>query len=463
MKTDAMPAPSIDNKARMRKRSKATAQDLRKLVGEDNVRLTEDGVRVNGRGVWASIEWGSLDGEGLRRYLLQSFEKFTDWMKSSETRGNERAAAVYSEFRSLTAKLSGKSVEEMEREVKNGNDGIRYRFADNEDDFDSIRERAVSERGLVMPGLNEKEVRVVDVPQHDFAGDKPISQAKRWAKENLTGKYMLTDSAGEVVEYEISGRAIDKFLSYSATAKSDGLSIHLSALKKLPEIIKPSVEGEVHPSYNKEEGRRNVSNEINKEILIHRFYGAIQQDGRLYRVKTTILEYRDENKPKRTHSYEVSKIEVIPERTETTSIFGAQSYASDEMRTIQTTKLLKDVEKSYDPGVKLWGASEKQTRERNGEGAYSDADVSFESDPWSRAWGENLRSKKQQKAFAEKERERMRSTVERLAGQLGLEVSVVEDGSTLLEGDKERGERKSKSKGWYDTATGRITVVVGNQ
>ena len=31
--------------------------DLHKLVGEDNVRLMEDGVRVNGRGVWASIEW----------------------------------------------------------------------------------------------------------------------------------------------------------------------------------------------------------------------------------------------------------------------------------------------------------------------------------------------------------------------------------------------------------------------
>ncbi|MDE6072902.1 MAG: hypothetical protein K2G53_10190 [Muribaculaceae bacterium] len=154
---------------------------------------------------------------------------------------------------------------------------------------------------------------------------------------------------------------------------------------------------------------------------------------------------------------------MIPERTETTSIFGAQSSASDEMRTIQTTKLLKDVEKSYDPGVKLLDASEKQTRERNGEGAYSDADVSFESDPWSRAWGETLRSKKQQKAFAEKERERMRSTVERLAGQMGLEVRVVEDGSASLEEDKERGERKSKSKGWYDTATGRITVVVGNQ
>lgn len=40
---------------------------------------------------------------------------------------------------------------------------------------------------------------------------------------------------------------------------------------------------------------------------------------------------------------------------------------------------------------------------RQGEGAYTDADVSFANDLASRAWGENLRSKKQQQSFAKEE------------------------------------------------------------
>ena len=387
-------------------------------------------------------------------------------MKSSETRGNERAAAVYSEFRSLTAKLSGKSVEEMEREVKNGNDGIRYRFADNEDDFDSIRDRAVSERGLVMPGLNEKGVRVVDVPRHDFTGSgkEALKKAEEWAKENITGLHTATDSRGDEFDYRISGDAVEKYVSRSATAKSDNIGVNLAALKVLPEIISASVEAEVHADYTKgKDGVREADNPINDETLVHRFYGAVNIGGLIYRVKTTMREFRDVNTATNAHSYEVTEIELLEAPSDNTKNSTVRPLAMTSNSSIEVAKLLKDVEKSYDPGVKLLDASDKQTRERDGEDAYSDADVSFESDPRSRAWGETLRSKKQQKAFAEKERERMRSTVERLAGQLGLEVRVVEDGSTLLEEDKERGERKSKSRGWYDTETGRITVVVGNQ
>lgn len=93
--------------------------------------------------------------------------------------------------------------------------------------------------------------------------------------------------------------------------------------------------------------------------------------------------------------------------------------------------------------------------ERGGEGAYSDAEVSIENDPWSKAWGESLRSKKEQRAFAERERERMRERVESLSKLLGIKIDIVEDG-TALDG------KKRKAKGWYDTRTGKITVVVGN-
>ncbi|MBD5340408.1 MAG: hypothetical protein HDR94_02430 [Bacteroides sp.] len=146
-----------------------------------------------------------------------------------------------------------------------------------------------------MSGLSDAMDKVVDVPRHEFAGDKPISQAKAWAKNNLTGKHTLTDSAGETVEYEISGKVIDKYLSGSAVNKSDSLGVHLSVQKHLPEIIGNSIEAEAHTDYSKDpDGRRLPENAINPKVLVHRFYGATSIDGKVCRVKSTILEMEGE-------------------------------------------------------------------------------------------------------------------------------------------------------------------------
>lgn len=227
-------------------------------------------------------------------------------------------------------------------------------------DFEATRERALAERGLVMPGLNESTVRVVDVPRHDFSGDRPIVQAKAWAKANLIGEHYLTDSKGREVEYSISGKSIEKYLSESAISKSDDIGIHLSALKKLPEIIGESVECEIHPSYNKIDGHRLSDNGYNNDLLVHRFYGAIAHEGNVYRVKTTLIEHLDAKTSPHPHAYEVAKIEVLPDYSGNTSIGGAQAYTPTKRGTLQTTKILKGVEKSYDPGVKLLDASRKE-------------------------------------------------------------------------------------------------------
>lgn len=227
-------------------------------------------------------------------------------------------------------------------------------------DFEATRERAVAERGLVMPGLNEAKVRVVDVPRHDFSGDRPIAQAKAWAKANLIGEHHLTDSKGREVEYSISGKSIEKYLSESAISKSDDIGIHLSALQKLPEIIGESVECEIHPSYNKIDGHRLSDNGYNNDLLVHRFYGAIAHEGNVYRVKTTLIEHLDAKTSPHPHAYEVAKIEVLPDYSGNTSIGGAQAYTPTKRGTLQTTKLLKGVEKSYDPRAKLLDESRKE-------------------------------------------------------------------------------------------------------
>ena len=102
--------------------------------------------------------------------------------------------------------------------------------------------------------------------------------------------------------------------------------------------------------------------------------------------------------------------------------------------------------------------------QRDGEGAYTDDEVSWADDPWSRAAGESLRSARQRKAHAERVRKAMREKITRLAEPYGIEVEIIEDASSLRSdhnGDRDA-ERKRNAKGWYDPQTGKITIVLGN-
>lgn len=230
------------------------------------------------------------------------------------------------------------------------------------EEFEAMRERAVAERGLVMPGLNDASVRVVEVPRHDFTGTgkEALKAAEKWAKENIVGMHRATDSHGDSFEYSISNDAVEKYVSKSATGKSENIGVHLAALKKLPEIIGESVEAEVHPDYKKGKDEiRDAENGHNPSKLVHRFYGAISLDGKIFRVKTTIEEFSNKAFPNSAHSYEVTEIEAFIEGPMNTSNNGALTSASSREGILGTAKLLQGVEKSYDPGKKLLEESVK--------------------------------------------------------------------------------------------------------
>lgn len=306
-------------------------------------------------------------------------------------------------------------------------------------DFDAMRERAVAERGIVMPGLNEAKVRIVEVPRHDFTGDKPIAQAREWAKENIVGEHTLIDSDGKDVLYTISGRNIDKYLSGTAIDKSDNLGAHLSVLKKLPEVISESIEAEVHADYNKGgDGRRQIDSGYNEDKLIHRFYGAILLDGANYRVKTTIQESRTPTEGVRPHSFEVIEIELLPESNSSKSL---EPTASDYQGQLPhgTAKLLQGVEKSYDPGKKLLDESRNSVYYRQGDTP-----------------NRNRFSKKRQAEYVARERRRMAARVQELAERMHLDNVEIPTDVSQLEG------KRSMAKGFYSRSTGKITIVIPN-
>ena len=159
------------------------------------------------------------------------------------------------------------------------------------------------------------------------------------------------DSDGKEIEYEIRGRPVNKYLSASTIEKSEDIGVHLAVLKALPEVIGESLEAEVHPDYLKgADGKRGPENGYNPDTLVHRLYGAVNLDGNIYRVKTTIKESQILKNPIIPHSYEVTEIELLPEDNSSEVEPTASGYQGRPAH--RTAKLLKDVEKSYDPGVK---------------------------------------------------------------------------------------------------------------
>ena len=209
--------------------------------------------------------------------------------------------------------------------------------------------------GRVEPNIADKYVHIERAKlDHGFAN---FNEAKEWAKSHIV-RTLNNEESGGKGNVKISSTAVNKYLSESAVAKSDSKDVHLAVLKKLPEIIHDSVDVETTPDFKKDEnGVRKVGNEINKNVLIHRCYGAVEINGNIYRVKITLKEYKDKNEANKAYSYEATKIELF-----------AGTLANDRKTTtdpgtnnsISVAKLLKDVEMSYRPGVKVLEESAKQ-------------------------------------------------------------------------------------------------------
>lgn len=240
-----------------------------------------------------------------------------------------------------------------------------YAMGDGSETFRERQRRAVANKGTVMPGLKDAEVKVVDVPRHDFTGTgkQALASAEKWAKENITGVHSYVHDGMKPFDYVISNKSIDKYLSATSVNNSENMGVHLSVLKKLPDVISESIETEEHADYTKgNDGKRSLVNPVNKKELIHRFYGSVSIDGKVYRVKTTIKEYSDASHGAKAYNYEVTKIELID------APFTGVDDSSNQMamtttNSISVAKLLKDVEKSYDKGKKLLDESNSSEEE----------------------------------------------------------------------------------------------------
>lgn len=206
--------------------------------------------------------------------------------------------------------------------------------------------------------LAQKVLNIVAaVKEHEF---KNFADAKAWANDNIV-RTLTNEETGGKGEIRISNNAVSKFLSESAVAKSESKDVHLSVLKVLPDVIRESVDAEQHPDYKKgADGNRSAENGVNDNVTIHRLYGAVDIDGKTYRVKVTLKEYTDSNRPQKAYSYEATKIELLAG-----TLVGGKTSNPSTNNSISAAKLLENVESSTKRGKKLLDCS--KVVDENGE------------------------------------------------------------------------------------------------
>lgn len=387
--------------------------------------------------------------KGGKYFLDKELLKMVDG-GNFETRGNTMLAEVKEEkLKDVLDRLSELGVKVKEESKVHYRMELGNTFSDSKEHFDAVRDRAVEEKGIVMPNLNKEKVKVVEVEKHNFGSKEreTINNAKAWAISNLvtTGNQDLP-TMRDGTSYTISKKAIEKYLSESAVKKSENLDIHLSVLPKLTDVIHESIEAEIHADYNvkDETGKRKAELGYGNNILVHRLYGAVEMDGKIYRVKTTMQEFRggEENKP---HSYEVTKIELLDSPGKRENPDRPPSDASNN--SIDTAKLLQGVEKSYDSGKKLLDESKNLT----------DGETFFRKE------GDGVVTPEKTSGTSNAVSERIIKTVEKVAKRTGGKVkmvnSVEEIENPKVRKDIENGKQVT---GWYDEKTGEVHLYMPN-
>ena len=208
--------------------------------------------------------------------------------------------------------------------------------------LDGVDPRSMMDGGKSL----RPETRVNVVEAEAGHGFKNYAEAKTWAKEHIARTYSGEETGGKG-DIRISNAAVDKYLSQSAVDKSESKDVHLAVLKVLPDVIRESVDAEQHADFKKgEDGVRSAANGVNPNVTIHRLYGAVRMDGKVYRVKVTLKEdTQNEKLAKKAYSYEATKIELLAG-----TLVKPEDDDPNTNNSITAANLLNGVEKSYDGG-----------------------------------------------------------------------------------------------------------------
>ena len=116
------------------------------------------------------------------------------------------------------------------------------------------------------------------------------------------------------------------------------------------------------PDYKKgDDGSRSVGNGVNNDVIMHRLYGVVSLNDKIYRVKITLKENVRTKETPKTYSYEATKIELLAGQPGDVAMTSPRNSNSS----ITAANLPQNVEKSYGNGTKLLDSS--KVIDENGE------------------------------------------------------------------------------------------------
>lgn len=173
------------------------------------------------------------------------------------------------------------------------------------------------------------EIAAMETPIHKSKGTfKSFEDATDWARKNLQGKHFTNRFTGE--DISISRRSISEMLTAKQAAKVSE-ELHKAALMSVPDFIETGIPAETHPDSH------------GRGFDIMRLYNAIELDGEVYRVKSTVKKLKEGD---RYYTYELQEMEII-EGTQNESAVGLDGKpVPSSMTSITGAKLLNGVKKT---------------------------------------------------------------------------------------------------------------------
>lgn len=411
-----VPERTIDHKAKLKKKAAPTARELRTVKGINYVSLTEDGISVSGRGVWGGLEWKDKTGKALINYLADQYRRFKSNYDYAVRDRRETQEAAYGEMKELACKLAGMTEDEMQRYIdKKSGDDMLYR---SDELIESINEQFNEELQQQIDGtLPKGHIYQLGNPGNVLLGtgvpNLPIQLNSTRLIDKAT-RFGHNYGLEEIKDLVVALQSPIAVFAYGDKSKGQNIIVELSSNDKnfvVGMSLNPTVGGKTLEINS----IRNVFPKDNAEWL-----NWITQEKLLYVDKERIQNLIDQQR----------------------TILADVDY-------LDLDSVTKIVESFENPSV-------ERENLREGEGVYTDERLSYENDPVAKMQGKTRRTVKQQREFAERERQRMFERVKNLAKKLHLDnVDIITDTSTL-EGKKQR------AKGFYSKNTGKITIVIPN-
>ena len=411
-----VPERTIDHKAKLKKKAAPTARGLRTVKGINYVNLTEDGISVSGRGVWGGLEWKDKTGKALTDYLADQYRRFKSNYDYAVRDGRETQEAAYGEMKDLACKLAGMTEDEMQRYLdKKAEDDTLYR---SDGLIEAVNEQFNGELQQQIDGtLPKGHIYQLGNPGNVLLStgvpNLPIQLNSTRLIDKAT-KFGHNYELEEIKDLVVALQSPIAVFVYGDKLKGQNIIVELSSNDKnfvVGMSLNPTVGGKTLEINS----IRNVFPKDNAEWL-----NWITQEKLLYVDKERIQNLIDQQR----------------------TILADVDYLDLD----SVTKIVENFENPSVGGENL----------REGEGVYTDDEVSYENDPVAKLLGQSRRTTKQRREFAQRERQRMAERVESVAKKLQLDnVEVVADVSRL-EGKKQR------AKGFYSKSTGKITIVIPN-